>query len=300
MVGRRGLNHRVMTSMVLVLLASALLLFGGEDRNWPVQSGPPSLSAVHLKRSSSAIALSADGATLLVVNPDSNSLTLVDTASHVVLAELPVGLDPRTVAVDDAGQRAYVANRGGDSISVVDLAMHQVNAVVNVGYHPYGIVTSPSGDRVYVAEQGADRVSALDVETMQVLASVPVADRPSGLAISADGRTLYVTHLLSNTVSVLGARLFTLYFPAIVRETGASAYHDAMHHHRASLAPRIAQGLLSQSSSIRLWPDSNLVQSIVLSPDGARAYVPHTRSNTANRALTFDTTVFPLVSLIRE
>ena len=55
---------------------------------------------------------------------------------------------------------------------------------------------------------------------------------------------------------------------------------------------------LHQSTSIQLWPDSNLVQSIVLSPDGLHAYIPHTRSNTANRALTFDTTVFPLVSVI--
>jgi YVTN family beta-propeller protein len=52
------------------------------------------------------------------------------------------------------------------------------------------------------------------------------------------------------------------------------------------------------SSTLSLWPESNLVQAILLSPDGATAYVPHTRSNTANRALTFDTTVFPLVSLI--
>jgi YVTN family beta-propeller protein len=56
--------------------------------------------------------------------------------------------------------------------------------------------------------------------------------------------------------------------------------------------------LQSRYSDVHLWPDSNLVQSIVLPPDGSCAYVPHTRSNTANRALTFDTTVFPLVSLI--
>jgi YVTN family beta-propeller protein len=36
----------------------------------------------------------------------------------------------------------------------------------------------------------------------------------------------------------------------------------------------------------------------VISPDGQRAYIPHTRANTSNRALTFDTTVFPLVSFI--
>ena len=67
-------------------------------RRWAAGSGPLALAILALlpllgghaqgamadsaavKRSSSAIAITSDGATLLVVNPDSNSLTLVDTA----------------------------------------------------------------------------------------------------------------------------------------------------------------------------------------------------------------------------
>lgn len=41
-----------------------------------------------------------------------------------------------------------------------------------------------------------------------------------------------------------------------------------------------------------------MVQSLVIAPDGKRAYVPHTRSSTGNRALIFDTTVFPLISVL--
>jgi len=100
---------------LLVLLIVPLLLMSGI---WPeAASGPPQ------PRHSSAIALTDDGATLLVVNPDSNTLSLVDTGSHAILAELPVGIDPRTVTVDSAGRRAYVANRGSDNVSVVDLSV---------------------------------------------------------------------------------------------------------------------------------------------------------------------------------
>ena len=35
-----------------------------------------------------------------------------------------------------------------------------------------------------------------------------------------------------------------------------------------------------------------------LSPDGALAWIPHTRSNVGNEALLFDTTVFPVVSAL--
>ena len=81
------------------LLTPSVLLPSGADAPALASAGP-------IKRASSAIAITSDGAKLLVVNPDSNSLALVDTASHSVLVELPVGLDPRTVAVDDAGERA--------------------------------------------------------------------------------------------------------------------------------------------------------------------------------------------------
>lgn len=241
------------------------------------------------KRASSAIAITPDGSTLLVVNPDSNSLTLVDAETLTKVAEIPVGTDPRTVAVDDAGQRAYVANRGSDSVSVLDLAARQVVGEIALGDRPYGVVVSPDGQRLYVAEQGADRLSILDTTTFAVLKSIAVADRPSGLAISDDGRAVYVTHLLSGDITVVSAPEYLVYLPIILKDaqTGGTAV-------RSVAAPSLPLIV----STIRLWPDSNLVQSIVPSPDGLRAYVPHTRSNVSNRALTFDTTVFPLVSLV--
>jgi len=250
-----------------------------------------------VKRSSSAIAITTDGTLLLAVNPDSNSLTLVDTGSHSVVAELTVGVDPRTVAVDDAGRRAYVVNRGSDSVSVVDLVTQQIVTEVAVGDRPYGAVVSPDGERLYVAEQGLDRLGILDTDTLDIVDTVSTADRPSGLAISADGRTLYVTHLLNGTITMLTARPYTAYLPLVLSKVVKwyirGSETDGLVHQSPSY--RFSN---YPSTTIRLWPDSNLVQSIVLTPDGEKAYVPHTRSNTANRALTFDTTVFPLVSLV--
>src|SRR4030042_3288292 len=91
-----------------------MLIVGIHTNHIPTTSASQDLSDypvdIASKQSSSCIALTPDGSTLLVVNPDSNSLSLVDTATRSLLAEIPVGLDPRTVAVDDAGNRAYVAN----------------------------------------------------------------------------------------------------------------------------------------------------------------------------------------------
>lgn len=238
---------------VLALLGSA-----SDSRTSPPS---PTAGAV-VKRSSSGIALTVDGATLVVVNPDSDSVTLVATCRRAVVAELAVGVDPRTVAVDDRGDRAYVANRGSNTVSVVDLEAREVITEIAVGAQPYGVVVSPDGSCLFVTEQGGGKLRIIDLADFATVATLPVADRPSGLAVTDDGETLFVTHLLSGAVSVIG------------------------------LDP-LDSGLL-----VPLWPDSTLLQSIVLSPDTTRAYLPHTRANTRNPVLTFDTTVFPLVSLM--
>jgi len=306
--GQLVLAALVLACVASPLLSSALPTMSSRASPLPsrVRSLPrrpdslPSSSECNLKRASSAIAITPDGLLVLAVNPDSNSLSIVDTLALVAMPEIAVGADPRCVAVDDTGRRAYVTNRLSDSVSVVDLGSRMVVNEVTVGNRPYGVTVSPTGDRIYVAEQGADRARVLDALTLATLALVPTHDRPSGLALSGDGRTLYVTHLLSDIITVLTVRPFATVLPLILKG-GTTSWRL-----RSEVVVRLAEGQGVQEhqaadyavTSIHLWPDSNLVQSIVISPDGDRAYVPHTRSNTNNRALTFDTTVFPILSAI--
>jgi YVTN family beta-propeller protein len=310
------MTHRRWPSLdaCLALAVALPLLLGPASATGADTSGGPidlhnATPASQAARHSSAIALTAGGDTLLVVNPDSNSLTLVDTATRSPLAELPVGADPRTVAVDEGSGRAYVANRGSASVSVVDLAARQVITHVTVGQRPYGVVVSPDGTRLYVAEQGSDRIAVLDTARLQTIATVAVPDRPSGLAVTEDGRTLLVTHLLSNFITVLDEieMVHMVYLPLILRGnlvdwgTGHTAPgYQGTTYQSTNL-------LIYRSTTIPLWPDSNLVQSIVLgscpsSDDGSSplecAYVPHTQSFSSNEKLTFETTVRPQVSLV--
>lgn len=245
----------------------------------------------YVKRSSSALAITRDGQTLLAVNPDSDSLSIVDLTGPPAVTEITVGADPRTVAISDDGTRAYTANRAGNSVSVVDVAGRQVIGEIAVGAHPYGVVVSPDGRTLYVSEQGRDRLTVVDTTTRTRSVTVPLPDRPSGLAISEDGHELYITHLLRNHVTNLRVPILQVYFPFVV-QSGRARKLSAPEPRRTVTYPS------ANASTIPLWPDSNLVQSIVIAPNGKRAYVPHTRSNSSNPALTLDTTVSPLVSVI--
>ncbi|MDJ0755819.1 MAG: cytochrome c peroxidase [Ardenticatenaceae bacterium] len=254
---------KIRIPLILIFLTGLLLLNGwwiGRAEPLPWQS-------------SSALAITGDGRTLIAVNPDSDSVTVVDLDT-MGTQEIPVGRDPRTVSVDGSSRWAAVASYGSDTVSIIDLYLKQVAQTISTGKRPYGVVLTPDGESVFVAEQGADTVSKYNRITGQRLWHMATLDRPSGLALT--GSKLWVTHLFVNQLSVITVQPQRSFLPFL----------------------STAEATALPTSTVRLFPNSNLVQAIVLSPDGQTAFIPHTRANDGNRALTVDSTLFPLVSQI--
>ncbi len=210
---------------------------------------------------SGSLALSPDGKLLVVANPESHSLTLLDTASRAVAAEVPVGLSPQAVAMDPLGHRAFVTGRLDDSLAVVSLREWRVVRRRSVGDEPTGVVATRDG-RVVVAETGAGTIAAFDSETLTLLTRIAVEPAPRGLTQSPDGARFYVTHFTTGRVSVLDAR--TLAVLAVIATTA----------------------------------DANLAGGLALDQSTGLAYLPLTRSNSSNPALLFDTALFPIVSVL--
>ncbi len=210
----------------------------------------------------SSIGITPDGTTAFVVNPDSGSVSAIDTASETTLAEIIVGRDPRMLTIGPDGQRLYVTSQASATLTILDIQPFSIRTKLRVGPEPYGVVAAPTGPLVYIAASGADRIDVVDTELAQVVDTIPVPPRPKGLAIAADGTRLYVTHFLSGTVSVL------------------------------DLISRRVRTVIATG------PESNLAQRIVLHPPTRRAYLPHIRSNVSNPHPLFDTTLFPVLSVI--
>ena len=206
--------------------------------------------------------MTPDGTAVFVVNPDSGSVSAIDTASDTKLAEISVGLDPRILALGPDGQRLYVTSRASATLTILNTQPFLILAKLRVSPDPYGVVADPNGRLVYVAASGAARVEVVDTELAQVVDTIAVQARPRGIAISNDGSRLYVTHFLSGAVSVI------------------------------DLAQRTVLAVITTG------PESNMAQKIVLHPTNNRAYLPHIRSNVSNPTPLFDTTIFPVVSVV--
>src|SRR5262245_37146630 len=123
------------------------------------------------------MALTPDGARLIVANTPDNRLELFDVGptglTHT--GSVPVGLEPVAVAALNNGE-AWVVNHLSDSVSIVDIASSppRVKRTLLVGDEPRDIVfAGPGGARAFIttAHRGQQR-------TDPSLAAVPGAGDP--------------------------------------------------------------------------------------------------------------------------
>ena len=271
--------------VTVAFLVTCLLLL----RLSPVESTAPSPVSA-----SKMIAITPDGAALLVVNPDSNTLSVVDTSTHLVIEEVGVGIDPRAVALSPAGETAYVVSQGSGALTVIDLATLGVQTLP-MADRPVGVAVSPGGGLIAVSELGDDQVRLLDAGTLDLVALVPVADRPYGLTFTPDGTRLLVSHLHSGEVTVLSVLRQALYLPLVVRNATAP-WSVAAPRTAAAASPGL--GVEALQTSIATWSNVGPAPAVVVNAAGTRAYLPQTMANGLGLNTGFDTSVFPKVSVL--
>jgi hypothetical protein len=88
---------------------------------------------------STTIALTSDETRLVVVNREANSISIIKVKNadgkdvSTKIAEIPVGEEPRCVAIHPTDRAAYVTNAISGTISVVNLNQHTVVSELDVG-----------------------------------------------------------------------------------------------------------------------------------------------------------------------
>jgi YVTN family beta-propeller protein len=246
----------------LLMLAFGLAFPAAAQDGAPATQTPLPLYALPDARSRSAssnsLALAEDNRTLAVANMLNNTVSIVQPVQGNLVAEIPVGSDPRSLAFFNQDTQIVTANRGESTLSVVELETQRVSSIPLEGVWPYGLVIE--GTIAYVSLQGSDQIAAVDLVAGEQIAYVDVPDAPAGLTLW--GNFLYVSHFWSGQVTLV-------YVPEM----------------------RVV-------STVSTGMDTGLFQAIELDVSRGIGYLPQTRSNAQNENLTFDTTVFPIVNVI--
>lgn len=162
---------------------------------------------------SSALATErAAGVRVYVTNEGSGDLSIIDAASHTVVATVRLGKRPRGIQVSPDRTKLYVAlsgspsappgidestlpppDRTADGIGEIDVATGRLRRVLKVGTDPEQVAVSADGRRLFVANEDAALASVYDLESNTIVKTVPVGAEPEGVTVSPNGRVVYVT-----------------------------------------------------------------------------------------------------------
>jgi YVTN family beta-propeller protein len=261
---------------------------------------------VHRELTAAASAVStgileyADRGEVWNVNPDNDSVTVIDTALQTVVAEIPVDDEPRSLAIAPDG-RVWVVNKEAATISIIDPATRQTDGLLflPVGAQPHGMVIGASG--AWVVLEGTGTVMQLDPYTGLVLQQETVGGRLRHIARDAASGKLYVSRFVTppvpgeGTASPVvddGVNLYGGEVVVLDAATLAALNTVVLRHGNRPVSEHSGPGL------------PNYLGPAVISPDGTAAWVPSKQDNILAGALrggpgmTFDQVVRAVTSKI--
>ena len=283
---------------------------GGNSPPPPPPPPPPRLAESH----SSTIALSSDGVYVWSVNPDNDSVSVTDVGAdrNRKIAEIPVGKEPRCVALTPDYRKAYITNAVSGNVYVVDAATYTLRKIIQVGTEPTGCALTLDGAKLYVANFSSNDVSVIDTSTDTVRTTIAnVGVKPRGLAVAELGnqRKVYVTQFLAQLVddarsveekegrddgregrvTVLDANTDTI-LSTIKLSAHLTGFKSA-----GSTLDKIVFDATNAATNVDTLAFPNQLESIVVR--GNRAYVPNTASS-PNGPVKFNVNVQSFLSVI--
>lgn len=150
------------------------------------------------------VALSPDGARLLVSGAGTTNVYLVDTSDGKILKTFDVGPVPQNVAISPNGHIGLAVSAGNGTVAVINMDTQKLVKFIHVGKTPHAPLFTANGKRAYVTLQGGGAVAVLDISTLTKTGqfSVPGLKKPHNLDISPNGEVLWIRGFLGKVAAV--------------------------------------------------------------------------------------------------
>lgn len=209
-----NLSFKSRRSLLPAAIVLSLVIFWLVGSSWTrvgFAQGPPASFRNFEAPQIHPLALTPDGTRLLAVNSPNATLSVFQlvSGSPVLTAEIPVGLEPVSVAARN-NREVWVVNWLSDSVSIVDLTTGNVTRTLDVGDEPTDVIFAGTGNNkafVCVSGGGIQTVGFSQITggagAVKVFdANNPLANpvtienfakQPRALARNADGSRVFVS-----------------------------------------------------------------------------------------------------------
>jgi len=216
-----------------------------------------------------------------IPNANVNNVAVLDIATGMITATIPVGTTPFGVAITPDGSHVYITNFTSNNISVINTSTNMVDATIGgVGAQPYGIVVTPDGATVFVANESSNSISVINTTSNAVTGSFSVGSQPVSIVLSPDGSKGYVANFSSNNISVFNTATNAVIATIPVGNSpwGLAVSPDGSKWYVASNNTlsifNSTTNTLITNVSVGTTP-----RGVVVSPDGAKVYVVNESGN---------------------
>ncbi|MFV0478609.1 MAG: YncE family protein [Parahaliea sp.] len=154
------------------------------------------------------IPLATEADTVLVVNREDSSVTLLRSPGFEPIVSLPTGKAPHEIALAPEGLRALISNYGtddepGNTLTLIDFRKLRTVATIKlpVDSRPHGIAW-PRPDTAIVTAEGINALLIIDMKTYQVRKRLPMHNEGAHMLVaSRSGRQAWVSSRGSGTLT---------------------------------------------------------------------------------------------------
>ena len=201
-------HHQGSARLSVLCSVTALLLAacggGGYADNGNTYGGGQTAARLSESRSST-LALTSDGNTVWSLNPDVDTVSVLDVSGdkNQKVAEILVGGEPRCVAITPDNKKVYVTAALSNRVDVLDAVSRKLIKSISVGAEPTGCALALDGGKLYVANFSSDSVSVIDTYYDTVAKTITgVGAMPRAIAVAEVGgkSKVYVTQFLAQLV----------------------------------------------------------------------------------------------------
>ena len=121
---------------------------------------------------------------------------------NTVIATVPVGGGPFSLAASPDGSLIYVTSEASHSISAIDVGTNQVAFTIPIRGEPFYPAISPDGTTLYCTLISRNAILLISTATKQISQTFATGSSPQSVAVSPNGHLVYVPNY-DGTITVI-------------------------------------------------------------------------------------------------